>query len=105
MPPRALASFIVLLSALACGPEEPGPKPVVFIDASVLPTAERSLPTCEAACRKLQELDCPGVPVPEGDCEAACAAAHGSPLEGAEAACIVRARDCEAIARCRREGS
>lgn len=103
MPPRALVLSIVV-SAFACGPDEPGPPPVVYVDASVLPTSERALPSCEAACRKLQELDCPGANVPEGDCAEACRTARGLRQLGADPACILSAHDCERVARCRGNG-
>lgn len=99
-PSHAIAALWLSVLGLACGPDEPGPTPTVFVDASVEPTHARTLSSCESACRRLQELHCPKATAPRGDCRKACKDLEGLRLIGAEPGCILDAKSCEEVERC-----
>lgn len=97
----APVTMFVLVTA-ACGPQEPGPPPTTFAEASLTPALRRQLSSCQAACRKLQTFACPGTSIPEGDCAAACRSVEQVKRIGADDGCIVAARTCAEIEACQR---
>lgn len=98
------AAPIAIIATLvaACGPQEPGPPPTTFAEASVAPTLQRQLTSCQAACRKLQTLACPGTTIPEGNCAAACREVEQVKRIGADPGCIVGAQTCAEVEACQR---
>jgi hypothetical protein len=95
-------ALVAPLALVACGPQEPGPPPGTFAEASLVPALRPQLSSCQAACRKLQTFACAGTSIPDGDCAEACRSVEQVRRIGADPGCIVGARSCAEVEACQR---